>query len=94
MGLCVLLLLGEPAMMMLAPWGRPLGQLPWTMRISPIQILWALTDRPEKFDADRWISIMATAATAAVIGWAFAGAEMIISRRRRLVQRSGHAELC
>ena len=94
LGLCILLLLGEPAMMMLTPWGRPPGQLPWTMRISPIQILWALTDRPEKFDADRWISTMATAATVAVIGWAFAGAETIISRRRRLVQRSGHAELC
>lgn len=84
MVLCILLLVGEPAVMLLAGLGRPAGAGPgWTMRVSPVQTVWALTRPPSRFRLDPWTDHIKAAGLAAVAGWVVLGGAALIGRIRR-----------
>ncbi len=63
MAACLLLLLAEPALMALAGVG-------WTMRLSPIQAIDALTRGPGEFQLNTWPWRVAVVGIAALLGWA------------------------
>ena len=67
LGLCVLLVLGEPLLMAVVSAGRS-GVL-WVMWLSPIDTIWALTDRPPRILPAHVIGVAAVAAG----GWLGAG---------------------
>ena len=69
--LCLLLLLAEPLIVALA--GVSLAPGDWVMRVSPIQTVWALTDRPVDWSSGPWRTNIATVAVAVVVAWSLFG---------------------
>ncbi len=72
MVLCLLLVLGEPAVLAMLDlvWPGPAGG--WTLRVSPIQTIWALTDPTWSWSAAAtagWVERVAAAAAAGGLGW-------------------------
>jgi hypothetical protein len=67
MATCVLLLLGEPLVMAMFPGSD------WDMRISPLQTVWALTDRGTAWQPEPWSGRVTAAALAAAAAWAVVG---------------------
>ena len=69
---CLMLLLGEPLVMWL--WnvvvhpGVDDGVI-WTMRVSPIQAIWGLTDIPSSWSMHPWASSVFTVLAAATVVW-------------------------
>ncbi len=60
---CVLLLLGEPVLMAMT------GSAAWFMRVSPIQVIWVLSDGPVSELSGSLASHIIAAITAAIVGW-------------------------
>lgn len=72
MGLCVLLVVGEPVWMALSGSGfagQNLHSQDWQMRISPIQALWELTTTGPPYDPAGWIPAIISTAVAAGLAW-------------------------
>ena len=68
--LCLGLLFAEPLFMVLVdalPASSPSGG--WTMRISPIELLWQLTRHPSKFALAPWPGVIGAMAVAGILGW-------------------------
>ena len=70
MVLCILLLLGEPAVMALMNLGsqHALGQT-WSMRVSPLEAIWQMTDKPSSWLVGPWRERVLAVAAAAVAAW-------------------------
>jgi len=72
MGLCALLVAGEPMVLgAVAYWGDA-GAL-WTMRVSPLETVWALAQPITSVHLDPWPELVLTAVAAAVAAWAVLG---------------------
>ena len=72
MGLCVLLLFGEPvliSLVVLATQSHHESIVPWHMRVSPIETLWALADSRRLWAPGPWVERVAAAAAAGTLGW-------------------------
>ena len=67
--LCVLLLVGEPAVMMLVNLGRVDDPVTWPMRVSPLHALWAMTEPNPDWRSGPWPGIVLSVAAASAIGW-------------------------
>lgn len=61
-GLCLGLVLVEPALMLLIG-----GD--WAWRVSPIETVWALCSPPTRFRLEPWASHVTATAVAAAVGW-------------------------
>ena len=72
MVLCLLLVAGEPLVMVL------MNNATWHMRVSPIETIWVLTGPAGSWSADPWIERVAAVAAAAIWGW---GVLAIFNRR-------------
>ena len=72
--MCLLVIVGEPVVMVVLAGARFLG--PWSMRISPIDTLWALTDRPARV----WPMQVLGIAVAAIAGWLIVGLARAVRR--------------
>ena len=72
--MCLLVIVGEPVAMTALAGTRLLG--PWSMRVSPIDTLWALTDRPARV----WPMQVLGVALAAIIGWLIVGLVRAVGR--------------
>lgn len=68
MGVCMLLLLGEPVW--LAVGGTTGGS---QMGVSPIQALWELTTTVQPFDPSKWSAVVLSVGAAAVLAWCVLG---------------------
>lgn len=74
---CVLLLLGEPAVMAAA-------DTTWTMRASPLEAVWAMTARQGQSEPGPWRFAIASVGLAAAAGWAvLLGWAAVLAARRR-----------
>ncbi len=70
MGLCLLLVLGEPALMGTVNLTAAPGHgLTWAMMVSPIQAVWALTSPAHAWSPQPWATQIVCVAIAAVLGW-------------------------
>lgn len=70
MGMCVLLMLGEPlAMALLNAAMAGDSAIVWTMYASPIATIWGLTGPSEQWTPAPWSGRVIVAAIAAVMGW-------------------------
>lgn len=69
MAVCMLVLVGEPALMALTPSSGPSPlRFVWTMRLSPLQALWAMT-APSPGPLEPWMGVILTITAAAVAAW-------------------------
>lgn len=59
---CLALLFAEPAVMLLIGGN-------WTLRVSPIETVWALCAPPTRFRVEPWVSQVTAVALAAAVGW-------------------------
>jgi len=72
--LCVLLLVGEPALLMLT--SLDLNAAPdevWVMHISPIQTVWALAQTPIEWNSGPWRANVVIMGMGAIVAWVFYG---------------------
>ena len=67
MGLCIALVFGEPVVIWIAVLA---GGQPWSMRVSPIQAFWELTQPPSRGQIAPWDRRTLMVAVVAVMGWA------------------------
>lgn len=85
MGLCIALVFAEPVALWLFVVG---GGDPWSMRVSPIQAFWELTQPPSESRLQPWDTRTLMVAFVAVTGWAalalwWIGERMVMRRRSR-----------
>lgn len=72
--MCLLLVLGEPVAMAALAGARLSGA--WSMRVSPINTLWALTERPARV----WPMQILGVAAAAIASWLIVGLARSVAR--------------
>ena len=66
MGLCIALVFGEPVLVWLSLVSGGEG---WSMRVSPIQAFWELTQPPDRGGIEPWDKRTLMIAVVAVMGW-------------------------
>lgn len=68
--LCLLLLLGEPIVVLILNMSRSnIERSAWIMRISPLQTIWELSGSPWGWSAGPWVERVVVVAVAALVGW-------------------------
>jgi len=72
--MCLLLIVGEPVAMAALAGARISGA--WSMRVSPIDTLWALTERPARVWPMQVIGVVAVA----IVGWLTVGLARTVTR--------------
>lgn len=83
MALCLLLIVGEPLLLALAGAGDGRPQQAWTMRVSPVETVWALSSPTGGFDLDPWRWHVCSVLAAAAVGWAILAGFTLARRHRR-----------
>ncbi|MFN3166718.1 MAG: hypothetical protein ACE37H_06600 [Phycisphaeraceae bacterium] len=66
MWLCIALVFAEPAGVWLSQLGGGAG---WPMRVSPVQVLWELTDPPRTQRVEQWGRPILMVGLTALVGW-------------------------
>ena len=74
MAACVLVLLGEPALMGLINLGAAHGDgLAWTMWLSPLEAVWAMTAPPSAWTPQPWSIRVMVIGLISLLGWVWVG---------------------
>jgi len=74
MTLCLLFLAGEPVLLAMSNSDAATDQTKeWSMHVSPIQTVWALSESTIEWSSGPWRSNVVGAAVAAMVGWTLFG---------------------